>query len=72
MDSRRIKKVVISYQGCVNTHVVGEDGITDIRIWCRQISEDGRISIIEILNGDDVVEEISMSIPYILTYFKNK
>ena len=72
MDSRRIKKVVISYQGYVNTYVAGEDGVTDIRIGIRQISEDGRISIIEILNGDDVVEEISMSIPYILTYFKNK
>ena len=68
MDNRKIKKVVVANQHW-STHIVGENGVTDIRIGCRQLSEDGRISIIEILSGDNIVEEMSMSVPYILTYF---
>mgnify|MGYP001163252974 CR=1 FL=1 len=60
--------MVVNQLGVGSHHEVGTDGITSIVVSCRQISSDSLINVILVKRGEDVVDEISMSRPYILGY----
>ena len=64
--------VVVNQQGSGNFHRVGENGITSIHIDSRQISSDCIIDVIIVKSGEYVVDEISMSTPYILGFKKQE
>ena len=69
-EKSKIKKViVVNQKGWDSFHKVGENGVTDIVIGCRMISEDVHINSIMIYCGKNLLEEISMNTPYIITYF---
>lgn len=70
MKKNKIKEVIVlNQEDWGSFHKVGENGVTDIVIGCRRISEDVHIDYIMIYCGENLVEEISTSTPYIITYF---
>lgn len=72
MINQKIKSVVVVWKhGLCNSHEVGQNGVTDITLSGRQISDYERITVIQVMQGYDIMEEISTRAPYILTYFPN-
>lgn len=70
---QKIKSVFIANEvGWGNSFEVGINGITEIKIGSRQYSNDGFVSVIVVMKGNLVVEEISMRTPYILGYMEEK
>ena len=70
MKKSKIKEaIVLNQEDWGSVYKVGENGVTDIMIGCRRISEDIHIDSIMIYCGENLVEEISLNTPYIITYF---
>ena len=63
-------KVVLENK-VVSNYKVGVNGVTEIVIGYRQYSPDDIVNTFAIMEGDNVIEEITLGIPYIITYFKN-
>lgn len=72
MSNKKIKSVVVvNQQWCGNSHEVGQNGVTEIAISGRQISDYDHVTVIQVMQGRDIMEEISARTPYVLTYFPN-
>lgn len=70
MKKSKIKEViVVNQKGWGSFHKVGENGVTDIVVGGRMISEDVQFNSIMVYCGENLVEEISLNTPYIITYF---
>ncbi len=64
--------ILVTQQGVGSNYTVGENGITNISIDSRQISQDIMINIIVVRKEDTIISEISMLTPYVLTFRNNK
>ena len=52
--------------------MIGENGITNIIIDCRQITQDYIVNIIIVKKEDTIISEISMLITYVIKFKDNK
>lgn len=64
--------IVVTQQGSGSHYIVGEDGVTDIFLDCRQISQDIIVNNIIVKKENNIISEISMLTPYVITFKNNK
>lgn len=70
MKKSKVKEaIVLNQEDWGSVYKVGENGVTDIVIGRSRISEDVHINSLMIYCGENLVEEISLNTPCIITYF---